>query len=58
MNILNLGLYELQDIGNSRVACFVEHILDAVMKHAPVGFLCILGIQNMIGSVFFLFCNF
>ena len=55
MNIFDLGLYELKDIGNSRVVCFLEHILDAVMKHAPVGFLCILGIQNMIGSVFFPF---
>ena len=39
MNIFDLGLYELKDIGNSRVVCFLEHILDAVMKHAPVGFL-------------------
>ena len=32
--------------------CLVEHILDAMMKCAPVGFLCILGIQYMTGSVF------
>ena len=34
---------------------FVEHIQNAMMKHAPVRFLCILGIQSIIGSVFSLF---
>ena len=29
---------------------FVEHILDAMMK--PVRYLCILGVQYMIGKVF------
>lgn len=29
---------------------FVEHILDAMMK--PVGYLCILGVQYVIGRVF------
>ena len=32
--------------------CFVEHVLNAVTKRAPVGFLWILGIQYMISSVF------
>ena len=38
--------------------CFVEHILDAKMKHAPVGFFCILGIHYMIGNLFLFSCVF
>ena len=52
MKIFNLGVYELKTLGTDLEICFVEHILDAMMKRAPTGFLCILGIQRMIGSVF------
>ena len=52
MKIFNVGVYELKDIGNRFRNCFVEHILDAVVKHEPVGFLYILGIQDIISSVF------
>lgn len=31
--------------------CFAEHILHAMMKRLPVGFLYILGIQHTMGSV-------
>ena len=37
--------------------CFVENILDAVMKQTTAGFLCILEIHYLIGSAFFL-CDF
>ena len=33
--------------------CFVKHILAAMKKRAPIGFLFILGIQCVIGSVFY-----
>ena len=33
--------------------CFVEQILDAVMKLVPVGFLSILKMQYIIGKVFY-----
>ena len=36
----------------------VEHILYVIIKRIPVGFLCILGIQSIIGSGFFYLCNF
>ena len=45
MKIFNLGVYELKGIGNRLEIYFVEHILDAMMKRAAVGFLCILEIQ-------------
>ena len=32
---------------------FIQQIFDAMMKRALVGFLCILGMKYMIGSVFF-----
>ena len=32
--------------------CFVQHILDVMMKQAPVWFLCILGVQYVTGRVF------
>ena len=32
--------------------CFAEHILDTLMKRAPVGSLCTLGIQDTISSIF------
>ena len=32
--------------------CFAEHISDTLMKRAPVGSLCTLGIQYTIGSIF------
>ena len=52
MKIFILGVY----IGNlpwstleaDLEMCFVEHILDALMKRAPVGLFYILGIQYMI----------
>ena len=54
MKFSNLGVYQLKDKWEQTYSenCSVEHILDAMMKRAPVGFLCILGIQYMIGSVF------
>ena len=33
--------------------CFVENILDAMMKSAPVRFLCILGVLYVIRCVYF-----
>ena len=55
-----MGVYELKDMTLEKKLeiRFVEDILDAVMKHAPVGLLCILGIQYMIGSVFPFSCDF
>ena len=39
MKIFNLGVYELKDIGNRLEIYFVDYILDAMLKRAPVGFL-------------------
>ena len=50
--ICNLGVYGPKDIGNSFRNSFCRGYLDAMMKRAAVRFLCILGIQYMIGSVF------
>ena len=44
MKIFNLEAYELKDVGIT-FRNFVERILGAMMKCAPGGFLCILGIQ-------------
>ena len=56
MKVLNLGVYMLNrlktDFCFETGICFAEQILDAMMKCAAVEFLCILGYQYMIGSVF------
>ena len=57
MEIFNFGVYEIKSIGTDLEISFEENFLDAMMKRAPVGLLCILGflgIQYMIGSAFFL----
>ena len=51
MKMFNLSVYELKYVG-IRFRNFVEHFLDAMMKRATVGFLCILGIQHKIGGFF------
>ena len=38
--------------------CFVEDVLDAMMKRAPVWFWCFLEIQYMNDSAFSFFCDF
>ena len=38
--------------------CFVDYILDAMMKCKLIRMLWILGAYYMIGSVFFFFCDF
>ena len=37
---MKLRAYELKDIETNLEIRFVEHILDAMMKRGPVGFLC------------------
>ena len=41
----------LKKVETDSEICFVDHILDATMKHVPIGFLCIL-IQYMIDIIF------
>ena len=43
MEYMSLKIWEI---------CLLEKFLVAMMNHAPIGFLCILGIQYRIGSVF------
>ena len=50
--MINLGYRRLKTLETDLETCFVEHILDTMMKRVPVTFLYILGIQHMIGSVF------
>ena len=52
MKILIWEHTSLKTLETDLDTCLVENILDAMMKRAPVGFLCILGIQYMTGSVF------
>ena len=47
MKIFNLGVYELTDIGS-----IFKSFVKQMVKCIPVGFLCILGIQYIFGSVF------
>ena len=46
MKIFNLGVYNLKDLEKDLEICFVEHILEAMMKRAPTGVLYNLGIQQ------------
>ena len=41
MKIFNFGVYGLKILEKDLEICFVEQILDAVMKLAPIGFLFI-----------------
>ena len=52
MKIFNLGVYGVKILEADLEICFVEQILDAVMKVAPIGFLSILKMQYIIGQVF------
>ena len=52
MKIFNLGVYGVKILEADLEICFVEQILDAVMKLAPIGFLSILKMQYIIGQVF------
>ena len=52
MKIFNLGVYGVKILEADLEICFVEQILDAVMKLAPIGFLSILKMQYVIGQVF------
>ena len=52
MKIFNLGVYGVKILEADLEICFVEQILDAVMKLAPIGFLSILKMQYIIGHVF------
>ena len=47
------GVRALKIFGTNLQICFLQHISDAM-----IGFLCFIGIQYMIGSVFFFFCDF
>ena len=47
MKIFNLGGYELNDIGS-----IFKYFVKQMVKRIPVGFLCMLGIQYIFGSVF------
>ena len=46
------GRDRLTDKESDLEICFVEHILDAMTERARAGFLCVLGIQSLISSVF------
>ena len=48
---MKLRAYELKDIETNLEIRFVEHILDAMMKCGPAGFLCNLEIRYTIISV-------
>ena len=48
--MFNLGVYEIKKLEIDVKMCFVEHILDSMMK--PVGYLCFLRAQYITGSVF------
>ena len=50
MKILSLGVYGLKILEIDLEICFVGHILDGVMKLAPIGFLSILKMQYIIFS--------
>ena len=50
MKILSLGVYGLKILETDLEICFVGHILDGVMKLAPIGFLSILKMQYIIFS--------
>ena len=52
MKIFNLGVYGVKILEADLEICFVEQILDAVMKLAPIGFLSILKMQYIIGQVY------
>ena len=58
MKIFNLGYTSLKTLETVLEICFVEDILDAMIKRTPVGFLCILEIQHMIGRFLFFLCDF
>ena len=45
MKIFNLGVYGVKILEADLEICFVEQILDALMKLAPIGFLSILKMQ-------------
>ena len=51
MKIFGLGVYGLKILETDLEICFVEQILDAVMKLVPIRFLSILKMQYIIGKV-------
>ena len=50
MKILSLGVFGLKILETDLEVCFVEQILNAVMKLAPIGCLSILKMQYIIFS--------
>ena len=51
MKIFGLEVYGLKILETDLEICFVEQILDAVMKLVPIRFLSILKLQYIIGKV-------
>ena len=59
MKIFILGVYRLKILETDLQICFVDKILDAVMKLSPIGFLSILKkqyiIKTQLFNIFFIF---